>query len=83
LILFILIGLFARFDFVTSQSTFVDLMAALVSILAGATFWWTALTYTVSHFRRKLNNSGLRIINRISGSIIVVIALISMVLAFF
>jgi threonine/homoserine/homoserine lactone efflux protein len=83
LILFVLIGLFARFDFVTSQSTFVDLMAALVSILAGAALWWTALTCTVSHFRRKLNHSGLRIINRISGSIIIAIAMVSMVLAFF
>ncbi|MDR2839999.1 MAG: LysE family translocator, partial [Paludibacter sp.] len=79
LILFILIGLFAQFGFVDSQSTFSDILVGILSVLVGATLWWATLTFIVSRFRRKLSHGGLRIINRISGSIIIVIGLVSFI----
>ena len=73
LILFVLIALFARFDFVTTETTLWVLIAGLASVLIGATLWWNLLTFSVNHFRNKFNFRGLKLINRITGVIIMLI----------
>ena len=59
LILFVLIALFARFDFVTPETTVWVMIAGLISVLIGASLWWNLLTYFVNHFRNKFNIRGL------------------------
>ena len=83
LILFILIALFARFDFIADKSPFVVYFTGISSILLGAFLWWMLLTYIVSHFKDKLGIRGLRLINIITGSTIIVIGCVGLITSFF
>jgi len=73
LILFVLIALFARFEFLDNNTTFFLNVIGLLSILGGAFLWWSVLTFLVSKFRNKLSYRGLKMMNRIIGIIIIVI----------
>ena len=74
LILFVLIALFARFEFLDNNTTFFLNVIGLLSILGGAFLWWSVLTFLVSKFRNKLSYRGLKMMNRIIGIIIIVIS---------
>ncbi len=80
-VLFVLIALFARFEFITDETTVFMTIWGILSILAGAFLWWSVLTFLVSRFRTKLNRRGLRIINQITGLVIVGIGVVGVVLA--
>ncbi len=82
LVLLVLIALFAKLEFITNQSTISEIMVGIGSILAGALLWWTVLTFLVSKFRYKLNMNGLRILNKISGIIIISIGLIGLIVSY-
>lgn len=79
LVLFVLIALFARFEFLTEGTTFFDYAVAISSILGGAFLWWAILTFLVSRFKNKLNMRGLKIINQITGVIIIVIGIVGVI----
>ncbi|MDO9154712.1 MAG: LysE family transporter [Paludibacter sp.] len=81
LIVFILIALFARFEFITIESTFFYSAIGILSILGGATLWWTVLTLFVSKFKNKLNMRGLKIINHITGTIIMLTGCVGFILS--
>lgn len=83
LVLFVLIALFAKFEFISSDSTISEIMVGIGSILLGAILWWTLLTFLVSKFRNKLNINGLRILNKISGFIIIAIGVIGLIMIYF
>ena len=83
LILFVLIALFARFEFIADKSPFAVYFIGISSILFGAFMWWVMLTYIISHFRYKLGIRGLRFINIITGSIIIVIGCVGLITSFF
>ncbi len=76
LILFVLIALFARFEFIDSKTTFFISLAGILSILGGALLWWNLLTFLVSRFKNRLNMRELKIINQIFGFIIMLIGLV-------
>jgi threonine/homoserine/homoserine lactone efflux protein len=82
-ILFILIALFARFEFIDAETTLFLTFCGIFSIAFGALLWWNTLTFLVSHFRSRLNMSGLRILNQIAGFIIILIALIGGIISIF
>ncbi|MDL2290274.1 LysE family translocator [Paludibacteraceae bacterium OttesenSCG-928-F17] len=79
-ILFVLIALFARFTFIQENSTLATYIIGIGSILTGAFLWWLLLTYIVSHFRNKLNLRGLRLINLITGCVIMVIGCVGLIM---
>jgi threonine/homoserine/homoserine lactone efflux protein len=81
LVLFVLIALFARFEFITNDTTLFHSVAGIFSILCGALLWWSLLTYLVSHFRAKLNMRGLKIINQITGIVIILIGCVGVILS--
>lgn len=78
LILFVLIALFARFEFLNENTTLFLNVIGILSILGGAFLWWSVLTYLVSRFRDRLSYSGLKLMNRIIGIIIIVIGVFGM-----
>lgn len=82
LVLFILMAMFAKFDFINPKSTIIETIIGIFSILIGALLWWTTLTFIVSRFRRKINLAGLRTINIVTGVIIMTIGLVGFVLFF-
>lgn len=83
LILFILMALFARFEFIADKSPLANYVVGISSILLGAFLWWLLLTYIVSHFKDKLGLRGLRLINVITGSIIMAIGCVGLIVNFF
>ncbi|AEW19853.1 translocator protein, LysE family [Tannerella forsythia 92A2] len=81
LIVLLYIGLFARFAFVFSASVW-DVPSGLGGIAVGAVLWWFFVTYIVSKLRRWFNIRGIRILNQIVGSVILVLAVVGIVYAF-
>lgn len=71
LILFFIIGLFARFNFILPDYGLEHYCAGYLAIFAGAVGWWYVITFLVSRLRNKLNEAALRIINKIIGLILI------------
>jgi len=78
LVLFVLIALFARFEFIDSSTTLFVSIIGILSILGGAFIWWTLLTFLVSHFKNKLNMRELKIINQLTGLAIILIGCVGL-----
>ena len=81
LIIFLYIGLFARFAFVFSADVW-DVPIGLGGIAVGAVLWWLVITYLVSRMRRWFNIRGIRILNRIVGAIILLLSVVGIGYAF-
>lgn len=81
LILFFIIGLFARFNFLLPEFRYYHYILGYLSIAIGALFWWFLITFLVNKMRAHFNVRSLYIINRIIGGILVVFALVSLLTA--
>ncbi len=81
LVLFVLIALFARFEFIGKDTKLFVSICGILSILGGALLWWNTLTFLVSRFKNKLNMRELKIINQITGLIILILGLVGLVLS--
>lgn len=82
LILFFIIGLFARFNFVLPEFDLVHYIVAYAFIFVGALGWWYLVTMLVNRLRRRFNVRSLWLINRIIGSILILMAVFGVVMAF-
>lgn len=74
LIIFLFIGLFAQFHVMSSGDPLTNGIT-FIAILVGAFCWWLTLTYIVGHFRGNFKERGQRILNHITGSILVIAAI--------
>jgi len=81
LVLFVLIALFARFEFIGINTTLFVSICGILSILGGALLWWNLLTFLVSRFRNKLKMRELKIINQSTGFIIILIGCVGLILS--
>ena len=79
LIIFLYIGLFARFAFVQPGVLVFEEITGYVAIVAGAIIWWFTLTYFVNKVRTKFNLRGIWILNKVIGSIVIVVAVAGLV----
>ncbi len=79
LILFLIIGLFARFNFAMPDIRFYHYIIGFVFIFAGALSWWWLVTYFVDKVRGHFNLRSMWLINRIIGGVILLFALVGMV----
>lgn len=82
LILFFIIGLFARFNFLLPEFRYYHYVAGYLCIAAGALSWWFFVTFLVDKMRSHFNVRSLYLVNRIIGSILIIFALIGSVTAF-
>jgi small neutral amino acid transporter SnatA (MarC family) len=80
LVLFVLIALFARFEFIGNNTTLYVSIIGILSILGGAFTWWSILTFLVSRFKNKMNMRELKILNQITGFIIIAIGVVGFLL---
>lgn len=71
LIVFLFMATFAQFAFVIPNHPF-EMCVGFLSIVAGAMLWWFGLTWLVDKVGSKFDNSGLKIINQVIGSIVVI-----------
>lgn len=79
LILFFIIGLFARFNFFLPEFEIYHYISGYLSIAAGALAWWFAITFLVNKMRAHFNVRSLYLINRIIGSLLFIFALVGLI----
>lgn len=70
LILFFIIGLYARFNFLLPDYEPYHIAVAYATIFVGALLWWYLVTWIVSKLRRRVNVRSLGFINRAIGLIL-------------
>ena len=79
LMIFLYIGLFAQYNFISSESHFIEIAIGICSVFLGAALWWFLLTLLASIFRKRFNIRGLWILNKATGILISVIALVALI----
>lgn len=79
LILFFIIGLFARFNFMDPRYQYYHYILGYMSIAAGALGWWFMITYFVNKVRSHFNVRSMWLINRIIASILLIMALMGLI----
>jgi len=79
LIMFLIIPLFARFSFPLPEYRFYHIIIGYAMIVAGALLWWSVITFFVDKVRTHFNIRSMWLINRIIGSIILVLSLYGLV----
>ena len=79
LIIFLFIGLFARFSFVMPGSAIGFQLVGYLAIIIGALLWWLGITYSVNKVRTRFNVRGIWMLNRIIGSVVMLASVISLV----
>lgn len=82
LIIFLFIGLFARFSFVMPGSPIGFQLIGYLAIILGALIWWFSITYFVNKVRSRFNLRGIWILNRIIGVIVILASLIGIYFTF-
>lgn len=80
LILFLIIGLFARFNFLSPDYKYYHYLTGFTFIFVGALFWWFVITYFVNKVRTHFNVRSMWLVNRIIGAIILIMAAVGFVM---
>ncbi len=81
LIIFLFIGLFARFSFVMPGSPLELQLVGYLAIVIGALAWWFGITYFVNKVRTRFNVRGIWILNRIIGVVVMIASVVGIVMA--
>ncbi|MDE5567809.1 MAG: LysE family translocator [Muribaculaceae bacterium] len=81
LILFFIIGLFARFNFIMPEYEIFHYIWAYLTIFGGAMIWWYIVTLLVNKLRSRFNVRSLWLVNRIVATILIAMAVIGVALA--
>ena len=79
LVMFLIIPLFARFSFPLPEYRFYHIIIGYASIVLGALLWWSVITFFVDKVRTHFNIRSMWLINRIIGSIILILSLYGLV----
>jgi threonine/homoserine/homoserine lactone efflux protein len=75
--IFSFIAVFTGLGFVSSRGDVTSAILMVIGVFLGSVLWWFALSEGVSLFRLKFNAKSLRIVNYISGAIIITFSLYS------
>lgn len=79
LIIFLFIGLFARFAFVSEGVLVFEAVSGYVSIIAGALCWWLFITYFVNKVRTQFKVQGILVLNRIIGAVVILVSIFGLI----
>lgn len=74
LIIFLIIGLFARFNFLDSYMQVYHHVSGFLFIIVGTLLWWWCITWIINKIRSHFNLRSMWLINRITGSLIFIFA---------
>ena len=75
LIICLFVACFAQFAFVMPDHPF-EMLVGFASIVFGALLWWFGLTWLIDKIRGKFDDNGIRLINQVIGSIVVLCSII-------
>lgn len=76
LILFFIIGLFGRFNFLLPEFRYYHYIVGYLSIYVGALLWWFVITFAVNKLRTHFNVRSMWILNRTVAAILIIMALV-------
>lgn len=79
LILFFIISLFARFNFMDTEHRFYHYILGYLSITVGAVGWWFLITYFVNKVRAHFNVRSMWLINRVLAVLLLGMALVGFI----
>ena len=79
LIIFIYLFLFSRFNFISHTEKLFSMLLGLLFIFAGALAWWFLITFFVGKLRKVINLRGLWLINKIVGTVIIVLSILGLI----
>ena len=79
LIIFLFIGLFARFAFLQPGVLLFETITGYLAIAVGELAWWFGITFFVNKVRKKFNLRGIWILNRIIGSIVMLVSVVGLI----
>lgn len=75
LIILLFMAVFAQLAFIMPGKP-LEMCIGYLSIIAGALLWWFGLTWLIDKIRNKFEDTGIIIINKVIGSIVILISLI-------
>lgn len=75
LIILLFMAVFAQLAFIMPCKP-LEMCIGYLSIIAGALLWWFGLTWLIDKIRNKFEETGIIIINKVIGSIVILISLI-------
>ena len=78
LIIMLMMGLFAQFAFIIPDHPF-EMSVGYFGIIAGAMLWWYGLTWLVDKIRAVFDTNGIQIINKVVGSIVIIMSIIVLI----
>lgn len=78
MIIFLFVGLFARFAFVSEGVLVFEAVTGYLAIALGALAWWFGITFFVNKVVQ-FNLRGIWMLNRIIGSIVIVVSVMGLV----
>lgn len=81
LIIFLIIGLFARFNFLLPEIKFYQYVVGYIFIIAGALGWWWLVTFFIDKVRSHFNIRSMWLINKIIGGVILCFAIVGIITA--
>ncbi len=79
LIIFLFIGLFARFAVVQQGVVLFEAVTSYVAIAIGAIAWWFLITYVINKVRKHFNLRGIWIINRVFGALVMLFSIVGLI----
>lgn len=79
LILFLIIGLFARFNFLQPEMGILNL-GGFVAIFSGAILWWFLITFFVNAIKAHFNLRSIWVVNRIIGLFILAMSCFGLIM---
>jgi threonine/homoserine/homoserine lactone efflux protein len=78
LIILLFIALFAQFNFILPGHPWL-MTVGYASMVGGALLWWYGLTWMVDKIRTKFDQTGVIIINRVIGSVVIFFSVVSLI----
>lgn len=81
LIIFLIIGLYARFGFPAPDFKLFHYVIGFLSILLGAVSWWLMITYFVNKVRGHFNVRSMWIVNIVIGSLICLMSFVGFIMS--
>lgn len=78
LIMFLFMATFAQFTFVIPKHPFY-MCVGYLSIVCGALLWWFGLTWLIDTVRNKFDNSNIKLINKVIGSVVIIFSMLVMI----
>lgn len=78
LIILLFIAVMAQLTFVVNDHP-LEMGIGYLSIFAGALLWWFGLTWLIDKIRGRFNDEGVLMINKVIGSIVIIVSLVFLV----